>query len=425
MFRDNFYAGRYLPIVITKEGKIGHGFSESNMIPGVSDSKKMNDLLNLVLPFSPTGEKELRKFGFQANDPSCVVIKIAEMLKNLDKNYIVLPVHHSLINEYLLAKHNTKINFFSDYTLQDLMKKSAYRTERVLLTLVMANDLLDILQKFENWKKYSGKEFCEILRMNSVTFSVQPSRKININLFVNKQVVLPIWQEWKNFLISWEQQSSRENNSEFDCFCKIYFQKENYNRKHQRVRNKFSLPMVTREGKFLQKRKNWTKEIDSTIQIANEADPRSGGNIYQIPVVTSEGNVEFGGLSSIYQSESIHRLIHKQEHEGLLVEYPTWFKLQLDEILSKEERKKYSKHGVVSIYLLVDNLTRPTIKVNLNKYPTLELFSLALLRPRENKDLKKKITDQVKTNATNHSVYTLIYKGASYPSGSLKFATKC
>ena len=415
MFRDNFYAGRYLPIVITKEGKIGHGFSESNMIPSVSSSKKMNDLLNLVLPFSPTGKNELRKYGFQANDSSFVITKIAEKLKNLDESYIVLPIHHSLINEYLLAKHNTKVNISSDYTLQELMKKSAYRTERVLLTLVMANDLLDILQKSEKWKKYSGRKFCEVLSKNK-----------GINLFVKPGVIHPVWREWKNFLIDWEKHSKRENDDDFNCFCRKYFKKENCNRMHQRVRNNFSLPIVTGEGKFLQRQKSWSKDIQATFQIANDADQSKGGNKYQIPVVTKEGNVKFGDLSDIYQSKSIHRLKHEQKFEGYLVKYPTWFKLNLDEVLDEDEKLEYSKQGVIAIKYLVENKTRPMIKINLNKDPTVNLFSLTLLKPRYNSDEEKmKIITGVKTSIDKPCIWTLVYSGARYPSRSLKFATKC
>ena len=415
MFRDNFYAGRYLPIIITKEGKLGHGFSESNMISGVSSSEEKNDLLNMMLQFSPTGKKELRKYGFQASDSSHVITKIAEKLKNLDKNYIILPIHHSLMNEYLLAKHNTKVNFSGAYTLQDLVEKSAYRTERVLITRVMANNLLLILQNYENWKHISPTKFCQILSKNSVTFSNQSKNQKRINLFVNGQVVLPVWQEWKNFLIQWEKQDDHEDDNSFNSCCKEYFKVGRHSRKHQRVRNKFGLPIVTNEGKFLQKRKSWTNDIQQPKQISNDADPSKGGNKFQIPIVTKEGSVEFGGLSKIYQSESLHQLKPKIECEGYLVKHSIWLPLNLDRILNEEERKKYKKHGVVSVHIRIVNLTRPVIKVTLNKYPTKELFSLALLMPRPHKDSDKvKIIDQVKTNYhDNRKSWILIYNGES------------
>lgn len=430
MFRDNFYAGRYLPIVITCEGSIGFGFSEKNMSQDVSSKQKKNtvicnELIKMLLPFSPKGEKKLKQFGLLTDESSACITKIAEKLKNENKRYIVLPIDRSLINEHLIAKYNTKMKQSGDYRLQNnLVEKSAYRTEKVLLNRNMANDLLDILQGLDNWKKCSAKEFCKILNENKVTVSIQPTSKKCVKLIVKGNVVLPIWKEWKNFLVHWEKQIDREDENKFDSFCKEYFRAGIY-RRHQKTRNKFGLPMVTSEGKFLQSRRSWTKDIQAAIQITNDGDPRKGANIYQIPMINKEGSVKFGSLAKIYQSKSLHRIDHQQEQKGYLVKRPTWFKLNLDEILSIEERKKYSKLGVVSIYYLVADLTRPMIRVNLNKLPNTDLFSLSLLKPRSNKELEKsRIVEQVETSDNIQNIWTLVYKGERYPSGALKSALR-
>ena len=432
MFRDNFYAGRYLPIVITRKGSIGCGFSESNMVLAVNSSQMKdqtycNDLLNRLIQFSPNGKIALQKYGFRACESSYSIAKIVEKLNGHGHSSIVLPICHSLVNEYLLDKFNTQTNNSDDKDLRKcLMDKCAYRTEKVVFNRDMADSLLNLLQKSGNWKEYSAKEFCTVLSKNKFTFSIQPLSSKKVNLFVGGKVMHPIWQEWKNFLINWEQQLNCENGDTFDSFCKNYFlAKRGNSRKHQRVRNKFGLPMITSEGRFLQGRKSWTGESQATLQIANDGDPRKGSNIYQVPVITDKGNVEFGGLTKIYRSKSLHRIEHQQGFKGDLVERPTWYRLNLDAILSQEKRQDYSNKGIDSIHFLVADISRPTIRVTLNKYPEAELFSLALLKPRENSESSKnKILEQVKRSPTNPNLWTLTYKGGGYPSGALKSATK-
>jgi hypothetical protein len=223
----------------------------------------------------------------------------------------------------------------------------------------------------------------------------------NSNFMVGK-VRLPYMREWQNLYDCWVD-CENEKPTEF---LKKYFNVTSNTKLHYKIRKDYSLPISSAQGKFLVRRKSWDNK--HTYQILNNADPRADQTQLFEPVFNKNDIVLTKGLLDSFVSKNIF-LLNSDEYslinsENLSIDRAKWYEIECPQDIGG--------HGVSSMYLRVDDNTRPSIKLVIGN-PSDDIKGVILksliAKPNTVKDIE---SVEIFSNST------LIYKGSSFNSDS-------
>ena len=362
--RDGIYAERYLPILILKnKNEIRIGFDLDNSFP-LKDTEVNRKKLYFALKFNQPGFK----LDLSEDVPFS---KLKEIFKeagvNSKKDYFYLSLCVNSIHSYYIENYNTEKGYRT-YTeeMKFLREALAYRTEKKQLeNLDDARGILNDLKNFQVNSKLGSKKY---------------------------KISLPVKKEWEKLVREWEKSESD------DEFLRKYFEGKHKGRQpHEKVRKVFSLPIKTDEGKILVKRKSWNEE--DIFQIVNDSDSREVSLKPFTPVYCKIERCLTKRLSNLAFSKNIFLLknekyLHQLNEDTIEIDPNIWFSIELDqEIIG---------WGVDKIEYRIDNITRPQVRVTLNREPKLEdieeILECPLLRARSKDGLRKRLKSEAAQN---------------------------
>ena len=395
--RDDFYAQKFLPVLIcgNKKYPIRIGFDLEN---SESLSKKEAiELLPAVLPFC-NGNKGpvqsiINKVGINGSSIlsedlyQSFIEECQEEIGRTKKDFLYLSINTRKAHEYMVEHLNTK-NISSDGTIwqkNKILNKLGYRTKKVSIS----EKIDDLLVKPAEDKKTlylpSQKTWDKLFVKNG-------EGSIKKQSFVTKKIQLPSFYVWekiakdifeKNLI---EDEASNITTTNIDDFLReqLIGATQQENRKHKKARCVFSLPLVTGEGKLLQKRSSWNGE--NIYQITNDSDHRKGGNNYLSPILTqntqgeikidTQVNNSYKSLNTNYlQMDKPANITHSKP-----IDTSKWFSI-------KSIPQELVDLGVKLLEYRVDDFSRPSVRFKVIKplSPELieELSKNNYLKPRK------------------------------------------
>ena len=162
------------------------------------------------------------------------------------------------------------------------------------------------------------------------------------------------------------------------------------------------MPVLTKQGKMLLKRQGWDGR--SIYQVLNDSDSRIQGNKPYMPIRTEEGTLG-KNLSTWARSKRIVMLDKEKCETGESIDTSSWWLVDSNEFSFPD--------GIKSIWYRIDDNTRPTISLLLDKDgKELEetLLECDLFKPRD-KTEKKAVEEKIKTLKEGNIVE---YKGTQF-----------
>ncbi len=359
LHRDRNYAEHYLPILVLKnKSEVRIGFDLDNSY-ALEDTKANRKKLYFALKFNRQGIK----LNLVEDVPFSILkeqFKEAGVKSKKDYFYVSLSVN--AIHSYYIENYNTAKGYKKyPEEMKFLRETLAYRTEKKQIeNLEDAKLILNKLSNFQANSKLNGKTY---------------------------KITLPVKKEWENLVNKW-----RESEQD-DDFLRKFFEGSQKKQPHEKVRKVFSLPVKTREGKMLVKRKSWDGE--DIFQIVNDSDSREVSLKPFIPVYLKRERRLAKRLSNLAFSKNIFLLKHEEylyqlNDDIVEIDPNIWFCIEPD--------KKLIDLGVDRLEYRIDNNTRPQVRVSFNKKPKSEdikeILACPLLRARSKDALEKWLTTE-------------------------------
>ena len=401
--RDNFYAQKFLPVLITSDDKdpIRVGFSSENSVP--VKNKDCSLVVSAAIRFGAGnvyikhgnhfgGDRTMvdtsRLFsnGIENTPPveeiESFIKECQDIIKSKGKDYLaILAINKPKAQEFMIENFSTEnpTNNKSLWEYLNILNKLAYRTQSAKVMDFLKdknNNYIDVkAEKVEVLSKIKKK--CEVK-------------------FDTGKILLPVYHKWESLISNIDlgiPDRESMNNSDLEDILRKFFKVDSPVRKHQRSRATFSLPLVSNEGIFLIKRKGWNdKDI---YQISNGPDPREGGINYQKPVIVERnGKKELKPeLSQVYRSLKTHYLqMESQTAKGTGIDTSKWYRIT--------DMPKELTGYIKDIEYRVDDVSRPSIRFLLDlpineldeiSKDTLDgIFDSSYLEPRDGADDKLK-----------------------------------
>ena len=247
-------------------------------------------------------------------------------------NCCYLNIDKKSLHDFWMENYNTFMGNKKDSFFKFCYDKIGYQTEKVTLSKPKELDgILDEKMKFE--KKIQG---------------------------FTGAITLPVKKEWIKCQKSWQEK--KQSGIEFTEFLRDYFLHSNNNNiNHQKTRKKFSLSVLTNQGKLLLKRRSWDGRY--VYQIVNDSDSRtSSDNKPTIPVRTENGKIG-RRLARWARSKNIVKLKPSNEkyQEGEEINPNSWW------LIDQEKANLSLPDGIDKIWYRIDDNTAYTVKLRLNK----------------------------------------------------------
>ena len=330
MTRDTIYAERYLSILIHKESDmIRQGFTWDNSIE-IKINKK-NTLQNIldsiifVLQFVkyklPTEQityktlSQLRDFLSRNNFPC-------------NDKYFYIHLETNLVHAYFIKHYNTTHNVDKNDQLISFLINLTYKTER---------------------KAINTKQDVDDIRNNKKNFIIQG------------KIDFPGEQEWDKLSKAWDKNHDLDDLN----FLQKYFCIKNNLTHHYKVRNKFSLPVITLEGKFIICRKSWTDK--PIYQLLNDSDSRIQGVKPFKPALIIENNKRVKVLSNNFKSKNIYFLSTDKDKIFDSVDNKKIISLISQKWIQINIPEDLSDYNIKSIFYKVLDITNVEIKLTLQQ----------------------------------------------------------
>ena len=435
MFRDTFYREIFLPIIITSNGELGFGFKSEDNCWKKLNRKDLDFLEIYIVPFLEN--KTLNQLSKIEKNLS--ISKISDYLKSQKKEYIKLFISTKKVHTFYIEKANTQKNQedikSETRKIIKFLKSISYKTESKEITeslmdnlyylfknknlsslsknefMTYQDDIKDKCKKFK--KKDANKSLFKEEKAIQITdeqkkeiksifpimeadyketlkkiqlFSNDTKNQLDTKMFKKDTIVYPFLCEWKNLTLKYVEEKINDSEFKFDTFLKDYFLKRNNisQTDHNKKRCKFSLPVLTTEGVFLQKRKSWNGK--TIYQIVNGSDPRKNHNKYQKPFLIKDGTIK-ENLVRIYKTKNL--FTYKEyiiDSNAVELNQETFEEIKPQTNITN----KYNKYNITKLFYKFTDCSRPVIKVYFDRKPTdIELFKLDLLKPRSNEKTKK------------------------------------
>ena len=358
--RAEFYADHYVPLLIGKEkpGSIAIkiGFDWDNSIEWKEDNEK-------VLPFLKFSKNDL----FSKNGNVC---DIESLYLLLQKEYGQLSFYHinwnkRKIHEYFIS------NFSSDHFLNHNKEKWGDNVVRFFCSI----------------RYITNRKTVDLAEINK---EVDKSKNFEITVDLGNKnkskIIHPVKKTWEQLKDDWGDESKRNHNSDKLSFLKDHkiFKVSGVFQKHKKTRKEISLPVVVREGDFLQKRISWDKKY--IYQIYNDSDSRDDGNKFSNYAIDKSKNQLKEVINKPFRSRKQFKLkelkpsdffLKNEEHER--IDPCRWIEVEISDGLKKYIKKLEYK---------VDQVSRPKIKLTLAENPPSdfkdEIRKDSLTKPRKN-----------------------------------------
>ena len=369
MTRDGIYAENYLPILIHKElDEVKKGFTwENSEILKTHKGKKYDtqQLNNLVYSLRFMSKPIILDTQINSLDEFREILKENNIKSTVEYFYINLKTQK--LHEYYTNNYNTALGYKKYSNQMSFLRGLAYRTERVRIESL--EQVSNILAKDSNFKI--------------------------------GEINLPLKKEWQNLKYEWQNSDIKDK----DEFLKSYFEFKFNTKQHKKVRKYFSLPVITREGKFLVKRKSWNN--DFTYQILNNSDPRTNGVQAFVPVYSHITKGRQKGIIDSFLSNNIFMLsndsfVKAMDKDITIIDRLSWYSIELtDELLD---------FGVTGISYRIDDNTRPSIKISY-----IDICNDNISKLCDNPLLKPNTLKDFKTQLESYSSYQdFVYKGSTF-----------
>ena len=371
--RDGIYAEKYLPILVHKTlNEVRKGFTWSNseeikLYKGKKlDAQQINNILFLLSFISGAVHIEskvellddLRTILEQNNIPST-------------SEYFYINLKTQLVHIYYMEQYNTGLGYKEYSNEMKFLRILAYRVEHKEIKNI--DDVKTILNKDDNENKGDNKK--------------------KKDKFILGTINLPFKAEWQKLLDKWSNTGIKHEHD----FLTNYFKTPNNINTHNKTRKKFSLPVLTSEGKILIRRKDW--QGNYIYQILNDSDSRSDETKPLIPVF----NAQTCKIESMMINEFISPNIFWVPENIKLnrVDNKTIFAIDTNKWFSINVPQELLEIGVRLIEYKINNNTRPKIKLTLTQILKEDVITTllndALLKPRKIDEVKEHLTNS--TNA--------------------------
>lgn len=323
--RSNFYAQNYLDVLLGRqdgEVQVRAGFSWENSTPL---AKKDVKILGKALLFSRVDQPMPVT---DTTDAQALYDHLEQSSARKAPNGIIRlrwdkkRIHHYLV-EHISNAHLANGGQWDD--VAEFFGNIAYRTERITIT---QEDLEKV-----------------------------PDCSIRYN---NEKIDLPVRGEWERLSEAWLRWKNQNPDADLQQFLRKRFIEGKANTKrhlHQKARKEFSLPTPTGEGHILQKRNSWTG--DDIYQITNDADSRKDGNKPFLKVFAGQRLREVFNNAFV----SSDQFVLKKNRELVFgtdssaIDPNTWWPIDISD--------DHKVEGVSCIWMKIDNVTRPQIKIKL------------------------------------------------------------
>ena len=330
--RDTFYAIHYLPILFKREDdqlniRAGFHWKNSAQLLNKKNEKELLEWLSSLLSFCKiTTTVADNKFNNLA-ELYQALITIPQLQEQSEKlGYCSLHIHKEWLHAYWMEIYNTKTEKKLDQFFEFCYKTLGYMTEKK--SIEDEKTLKTVMEASKEDKNFT----------------------IKVN---QESIILPAKYEWRKLASRWHEQEN--SGIDFDNFLQKYFAPQN-KMPHQKVRKKFSLPILTTQGRFLLKRKSWNS--GATYQIINDSDSRKVDNKATIPVRTPTG--ELGSkLAKWAKSKNIVKLTDSDYTTGESINPQAWYLL--------DSEKSTLPAGIAKIWYRIDDSTAPTVAIQLGK----------------------------------------------------------
>ena len=164
-------------------------------------------------------------------------------------------------------------------------------------------------------------------------------------------------EEFKNFLNKYFKGNLEDQKRTSKDFLKsIHKGEANHIHSHQKARKVFSLPIVSKGGHYLQKRKSWTRK--NIYQVTNDSDSRKDENKFSRPVWSKLDEEKKQAVNKPFNSENMFKL--KDENN---IVYDNFSNIPPDKWFCIERCKNFPEE-VCKIEYKITNNTRPVIKIS-------------------------------------------------------------
>lgn len=320
--RSNFYAQNYLDVLLGRqdgEVQVRAGFSWENSTPlAKKDIKRLGKVLSFDKadpPIPATDTTDPRSLYEHLEQSGARKLPNGIIRLRWDKKRI----HHYSV-ENVSNAHLANGGQWDD--VAEFFSSIAYRTKRTIIT----EELLET----------------------------------NPDCSIKKMIDLPVGGEWKRLSKAWLRWKNQNPDADLQQFLRKRFIEGKANTKrhlHQKARKEFSLPTPTGEGHILQKRNSWTG--DDIYQITNDADSRKDGNKPFLKVFAGQRLREVFNNAFV----SSDQFVLKKNRELVFgtdssaIDPNTWWPIDISD--------DHKVEGVSCIWMKIDNVTRPQIKIKL------------------------------------------------------------
>ena len=180
------------------------------------------------------------------------------------------------------------------------------------------------------------------------------------NFLIRKQVTFPAKSDWQRLEKAWEawEGKGKPEDDEFKEFLRSHFLGKDEQKvfRHQKVRKVFSLPVLTTQGAFLQRRRTWHN--NEILQISADSDSRKDGNKFSKFVLTKEG------LKETVHGPFISGDMFKLKEKKNLV-FRDYKDVDPEEWFTVPESELPGDIGIQSLAYRLPNVTFPRIKIQL------------------------------------------------------------
>ncbi len=326
--RDTFYAGHYLPVLLKEENNqvsARIGFDWKNSFELRDTPKSLQNLNGLL--------KEGLCRGMENQEIVCIssfrdlyekLTAQNRFMQQVKKSgYCYLSINKKKLHECLLRDHNTKNGQPSSDLFDFCYKTLGYRTEKE--TISKREDLDCVINKDENFQIKKEKE----------------------------TISLPSKKEWIDCRKKW--QAAEKTGQAFEEFLRSYF-KSQQQHAHQKAGKVFSMPVVSKQGKFLIGRKSWDGK--RTAQILNDSNSTGTNNKPAIPCRLADGSLS-KKLAVWAQSENVVKLSGDEYQDGEIIDPSDWY------CVDGEKIPLPLPEAIDGLWYRIDDSTRPSIKIRL------------------------------------------------------------
>lgn len=360
----NFYGENYAPLLIgIKKNKIEvrAGFSWENSVElDYKKSKKQGQNIVDSLPFAKD-EKisnwKRNSKAFEQTSDKTANIEVEGLLKELHasakrklkhKNMEILFIHW---NKNKIEKH-----LLSDFSTHELEKGKKW-SESVKFLRSLSYRYKKVSISLGDKEKSPSNFFRKIL---------DDKEKLKVTIF-KSSLQFPARQEWEKLAKAWEEAKEKyqkEEQSDFNEFVRDYFMKREKAKKnnHQKVRKVFSLPIPVSDGIYLQSRRSWNQQ--EIYQISKDSDSRKDGNKFSRVVKKADGEIG-EAINKAFVSKNIFKLkeetiVTDENYENIDPE--KWY--AVDDAVEAMKGTDLPE-GIAKLSYLIDNTTRPRIRITL------------------------------------------------------------